>query len=97
MALRVVFTDDAIETLQSTARFIQNKWGVRQAEKFLDRAYRVVFLVSENPYMNKAFRSSDNTRVGLVSKQTSFIYRVQENEIIILFFWDNRQEPFFTD
>jgi hypothetical protein len=56
-----------------------------------------VFLVSENPYLYKAFRLSDDTRVGLVSKQTSFIYRVHENEIIILFFWDNRQEPFFTE
>ena len=95
MALKIVFSNDGIETLLSTTNFIENKWGSKQAYKFLERAYKILFLASLNPYMYKAFRLSDNIRVGLISKQTSFFYRILENEIIILFFWDNRQEPMF--
>jgi plasmid stabilization system protein ParE len=96
MALNIVFSDDGLETLQLTTSFIENKWGSKQAYKFLERTYKILLLASQNPYMYKAFSLSDNIRVGLISKQTSFFYRVQENEIIILFFWDNRQEPFFN-
>jgi len=94
MALEIVFSDDGLETLLSTTSFIENKWGTKQAYKFLERVNKILFLASLNPYMYKAFILSDNIRVGLISKQTSFFYRIQENEIIILFFWDNREDPF---
>ena len=96
MALKIVFSDDGIETLLLTTSFIENKWGLKQAYKFLETVYKKLILASLNPYMYKAFMLSDNIRVGLISKQTSFFYRIQENEIVILFFWDNRQEPFFN-
>jgi plasmid stabilization system protein ParE len=96
MNRRIVFSDDAIEILLSITNYIENNWGTKQADKFLDKVYKTLFLASGNPYMFKAFRLSDNIRVGLISKQTSFFYRVQENEIIILLFWDNRQEPLFN-
>lgn len=96
MGLKIVFSEDAIDTLLSTISFIENNWNSRQAEKFLEKLYKTLTLASQNPYMFKAFMLSNNTRVGLISKQTSFIYRIQEDEIIILFFWDNRQEPIFN-
>ncbi len=46
--------------------------------------------------MFKASDFKDDIRIGYISKQTSFFYKIQENEIIILFFWDNRQEPLFN-
>lgn len=97
MALEIIFSEDAIETLISTTSFIENRWGARQVDNFLEKVFKILILASENPYMYKAFMLSNNTRVALISKQTSFIYRIQENEIIILFFWDNRQDSIFTD
>lgn len=34
-----------------------------------------------------------NVRIGLITKQTSIFYRVNNNSIHILFFWNNLQEP----
>ena len=97
MALKIVFSEDALETLISTTSFIENRWGAGQVDKFLKRLFKVLALASENPYMYKAFMHSNDTRVALISKQTSFIYRIREDEILILFFWDNRQDSIFTD
>ena len=97
MAFRIVFSDDGIETLISAASFIENKWGVKQVQKFLERIDKILSLVSQNPYMFKPFMLSNNTRVAIVSKQTSVIYRVLDDEIVILFFWDNRQDAIFTN
>jgi plasmid stabilization system protein ParE len=94
MSRQIVFTDDGIDTLLSIKNFIENKWGVKQAEKFLEKTYKTLALAAEYPFMFKAFRLGDSTRVGLISKQTSFVYEVQETKITVLFFFDNRQEPF---
>jgi len=61
----------------------------------LKKAYKTIDLAAKNPYMFKSSSIKENVRIGLVTKQTSFFYEVHENEIIILFFWDNRQEPIF--
>jgi hypothetical protein len=44
MALKIVFSDDAIETLISTASFIENRWGEKQTYKFLKRVDDVLSL-----------------------------------------------------
>jgi len=46
--------------------------------------------------MFKASAIKTDIQVGSIIKQTSFFYEIQENELIILFFWDNRQEPIFN-
>lgn len=96
MKLNIIFTDDAIDILLSITEFIENKWTRKEADKFLDKVHKTLDLTSKNPYMFKSSDFKKNIRIGYISKQTSFFYKVQENEIIILFFWDNRQEPFFN-
>jgi len=97
MSLKVIFTDDATDILLSIANFIENKWGLKQAEKFLKKTYKTLDLISDHPYMFKASSIKEDIRIGLISKQTSFFYKIEENEILILFFLDNRQEPMFNN
>jgi plasmid stabilization system protein ParE len=95
MNLEIIFTDDASYMLLSITNFIENKWGKKQAEKFLSKVYKTLDLISKQPYLFKASAIQENVRIGIVSKQTSFFYEIQDSEIIILFFWDNRQDPIF--
>ena len=95
MSLDIIFTDDATEMLLSITNLIESKWGAKQAEKFLSKVYKTIDLISKQPYLFKASAIEENVRIGIVSKQTSFFYEIQESEIIILFFWDNRQDPIF--
>ena|ERR1700748_1060814 len=97
MGLKIVFSDVATDMLVSIAEFIENKWSSKQAKEFLEKVDKTINLAAEHPYMFKVSDFKDNIRIAFVSKQTSFYYRVRENEIIILFFWDNRQDPIFTD
>jgi plasmid stabilization system protein ParE len=96
MSRRIIFSDDAIEILLSITNYIENKWGARQADKFLEKVDKTLDLTSKNPYMFKVSSIQDDVRKGLISKQTSFFYEIYENEIFILFFWDNRQESIFN-
>jgi len=49
MSRKIIFSDDAIETLLSTTNFIESKWNSRLAEKFLEKVYKTLTLAAENP------------------------------------------------
>ncbi|MBS1504707.1 MAG: type II toxin-antitoxin system RelE/ParE family toxin [Bacteroidetes bacterium] len=95
MSLEIVFTDDASEMLLSITRLIESKWGSKQANKFLSKTYKTIDLISKQPYLFKASLINENVRICILTKQTSFFYEIHDSKIIILFFWDNRQDPIF--
>lgn len=91
--MELVFTDEATDMLVSVALFIEQKWSLQHAEKFLSQAYQTFDLILTHPLIFKASSFGENIRVGIISKQCSFFYELKENQIIILFLWDNRQDP----
>ena len=92
MSLEIILTPNAKDTLLSIVSFIRLKWGNRSAEKFIEKTYKVLDTISQQPYLFKAYEEK-NVRKGLITKQTSVVYRVLHDRIEVLFFWDNRQEP----
>lgn len=92
MSLAVAWTDDAKATFNDTVIQIEAKWGLRSAEKFVKEAHKTINAISNQPYLFKA-SYSENIRQAFISKQTSMFYEVHAAHIVILFFWDNRQDP----
>lgn len=94
MSLPVLYTPRSKETLESVYHFISNKFGRISADRFLLKTEKTIQLIAEHPLMFKASTIDEQVRIGLISKQTSLFYRVTDTSIHLLFFWDNRQEPF---
>lgn len=97
MSLDIVYTPTSKETLKSVYDFINAKFGSGTANKFISKAEKVVTLIAEYPLMFKASTIDANVRIALVTKQTSLFYRVTSTSIHLLFFWDNRQQPFIIE
>lgn len=91
--MELIFTNKATEMLISVALFIEQKWNLKEAEKFLSKAHQTFNLILKFPYIFKASTLDPNIRIGIIAKHCSFFYEVKKTEIIILFLWDNRQEP----
>lgn len=92
MSLAIVWSDEAQQTFDDTILQIEAKWGERSAEKFVKEANKVINSISFQPYLYKA-SLAENVRQAFISRQTSMFYEVHSNHIVILYFWDNRQEP----
>ena len=92
MKFEIILTPKAKDTLLATIFFIQGKWGNKSAEKFVEKTYNVLDIIAQQPYIFKAYRET-SVRKGIITKQTSVVYRILNDRIEILFFWDNRQEP----
>jgi len=92
MSLAVAWTPEAKETFEHTVNLIESKWGIKSAEKFVRSAHKTINAVAAQPYIFKG-SFAQNTRQAVITKQTSMFYEVHSSHILILFFWDNRQEP----
>jgi plasmid stabilization system protein ParE len=91
--LQIVLTDNARFTLQTIFDSIENKFSAKTADEFLFKVEKTLILVAKNPEIYKASPLSKNVRVGHISKQTSFYYQINNQTIVVLYFWDNRQDP----
>jgi plasmid stabilization system protein ParE len=94
--LQIVLTDNAKFTLQNLFDDIENKFSPKVADDFLYKVEKALQQVSKNPEIYKTVPSLKNVRVGFISKQTSFYYQINNHELVVLYFWDNRQEPLFN-
>ena len=97
MALPVQYTPTSRSTLNDVYRHISDKFGKIAANRFLNKAERVISLVAENPMMYKSAIFDENVRIALITPQTSLFYRISDHTIQLLFFWDNRQDQFIIE
>ena len=95
MSLEIHYTPKAKKSLQFLYTFIEDKFGKRRADKFIREAEKTILLLKEQPYLFKKSELGERIRLGLITRYTSFLYEVTDTRIILHFFWDNRQEPFY--
>ena len=92
MSLPVVWSPSALEDYARILEYIDREWGMEAALNFLDATDRIIMQIQEFPNL---FPKSEKVEVhkAVIAKQTSLIYRTTENQIQLLHFWDNRQDP----
>jgi plasmid stabilization system protein ParE len=93
MALDVFYTPKAKETFVLVYNFISDKFSVKIANQFLNKAEKTIQLIAHQPLIYKSSAIDEQVRVAIFTKNTSLFYQVKDNAVILLFFFDNRQEP----
>jgi len=94
MAYKIRWTEEAIETFDKIIEYLENRWTDREIVKFVNKTNQILTQISEHPEMCKSsFKMK--IRMGIITKQTSIFYQIdiQNKTIVILSFWDNRQDP----
>ena len=97
MSLEIHYTPKAKKSLQFLYTFIEIKFGKRNAGDFLKKVEDTIYLLQEQPYLFRKSELGNHVRQGLIARNTSFLYEVTNNKIILHFFWDNRQDPFYDN
>lgn len=92
MGLTISWSTEAIADYASNVDYLLTDWSFKDAEEFVNNAGEIINLISQMP---EAFPISDykNVRKAVVCKQISLLYVAAESEIILLRFWNNRQNP----
>jgi len=95
MIYPVVYSNEATETFEALKQQLHNRWGVEYVLEFEERTMEVVERIQLTPFIYQATETDKNVRKAIIHKNCSMFYQIRDNWIDILFFLDNRQEPWF--
>lgn len=92
--MKLIWTEEAEETFRNILIYLSSEFSERDAEKFYDESYKILDQIKIEPFL---FKRTEIKLVhkALIHKFTTLYYRVitDENSIILLFFFDTRQNP----
>ena len=94
MVKTIEYTKTYKETLSAIVSIIESDWGNRYVNRFLDQLDDAVRKIQMYPYLFQELPINQKYRRCVISKQTSLIYEVTDSKVILLYLFDNRQEPF---
>lgn len=94
MALRVVWTDEAIKELKTITYYLEQHWTEKELNKFYNILEQQIALISQHP---KAFHliGKKDVRASVLAKQTTIFYTLETDlkQIRIQSVFDTRQDP----
>lgn len=91
--IKITWSPKALKSYIHIADFILEKWSKKEVKKFSDITSSTILQIAQNPELFVASKHKKNIRKGFITKHTSLIYKVKTNEIELVLFWDNRQNP----
>jgi len=91
--MKVYLSSQASAKLEKISNFILQKWDKKTRDKFIERLISKFNQISNYP--NSCPKSTKKSGIYkcVLSKQTTFYYRINNNEIEIITFFDSRQDP----
>jgi len=90
---KILWTDNALKELQKTVEFLEENWTEKELKNLATNLEKTLILISQNPYL---FQSSDykkEVRRAVILTLNSLYYKINENNVEILSFFSNRQNP----
>lgn len=90
--MQVVWTEQAEHTLTRLLEYLEVTWGEAVARAFAERALAYVELVGRSPRLFPQC-GIDDVRRCLIHPNTSLYYVVKTDKVVLLSFFDNRQDP----
>ena len=93
MALDIFWTKRASKKFDSVLLYLEEEWDETATRAFVKRVYDFLSILSEIPEIGSVEHVERKIRGFVIVKQLTVFYKVREDKIIILNFFDNRQNP----
>ena len=89
---KILWTDNALQELESTIEYLERNFTRKELEKLSQKIENIVSLISQNPRLFSKSDKKDIYRVTILKFNTMY-YRIKGDNIEILSFFSNRQNP----
>ena len=91
--MRISFTKRAQNNYNSIKIYLSDEWGERTAKAFEQKTIDFFDFLKEYPVMGTVELPEKQIRGFQLTKQTRILYRIKGETIIVLAFFDVRQNP----
>ncbi len=93
MALEIHWSTKADKRFDSIIDYFVNEFGEIVASHFVRKVHTFLDLLSKFPQMGTLENKELNIRGFVIAEQITIFYQIREHKIIVLNFYDNRQDP----
>jgi plasmid stabilization system protein ParE len=93
MVKTIIWNNRANNSFNAIIKYLQNEWGDKVTQNFVIRTYQVIELLAANPEMGLIEHFEKQIRGFVITKHNTLFYRVEDEKLILLNFFDNRQHP----
>jgi hypothetical protein len=93
MSYRIIATPWAEQTYTLLTDQLRQRWGDDFVIKFQTKIEKCVSAILMSPYIYPIAEENMELRKCVLHKNCSMLYKVDDDVILIVCFWDNRQDP----
>ncbi len=93
MALKILWTKRADQKFDKIITFLLKEWGEQATKDFVGKVHDFFQILQEYPGIGTVENSEKGIRGFTIVKQVNVFYKIDEDSIIVLNFFDNRQNP----
>lgn len=93
MVLEILWTRQADRKFDKIIEYLLKEWNQKVTESFVKKVYDTFDTLAEFPYIGTIEHKEKGIRGFTIVKQINLFYKISDNKLIILNFFDNRQSP----
>jgi len=93
MALDIYWSKRADKKFDKIVEYLLEEWGEKITRSFVRKVYDFLDILSEFPEIGTIENKEKGIRGFTIVKQVNIFYKISGNKIILLDFFDNRQDP----
>ena len=95
MIYEIKFTPEAEETYDAVSSQLRESWGDKVVLNLEKRVLKSLSVISKTPLIYPVIDEVTEVRKCVLHKNCSLLYKVFDTKVVIICFWDNRQESMF--
>jgi plasmid stabilization system protein ParE len=93
MVKTIIWHRKANNEFNAIINYLQLNWNDNVTKSFVERAYQIIEILKEHPEMGTIENYDKQIRGFVITKHNTLYYRIEGDELILLSFFDNRQNP----
>lgn len=93
MSFEIKFSPKAESTFEDLVTLLNQRWGEKFVNEFKNKVTKSLDVISETPFIFPVAPENAELRKCVIHKNCSMLYRMRNDMVEIVYFWDNRQEP----
>jgi plasmid stabilization system protein ParE len=90
---KILWTDHALKELEDTITYLEENWTDKELQYLVVKMEEILLLISHNPHLFQVSEVKKDIRRVVILTYNTLYYRVKNNQIEIISFFSNRQNP----
>ncbi|CAD0009391.1 type II toxin-antitoxin system RelE/ParE family toxin [Flavobacterium salmonis] len=90
---KILWTDFALKELEKTIEYLEENWTEKELHHLAIKIEETLSFISENPNLFQISDVKKGIRRVIILNHNTLYYRFQNNQIEIISFFSNKQNP----